>query len=177
MVDCGQLHVGRQRLDRVLLQNSYGTDGAGFDSRSRKGGTCYPNLRVFGGQVPSAVKIRLFRMGRHLCRNMPNVQETVGTVGSAFLYEVMAESMWRAMRWACDARSNAVTDTLKSAARWWWQSTQAPKVFGAFWVGVSWSGTADMRFEKHVVVVASRSVIGTQADVQIGEHRKANLRL
>ena len=33
------------------------------------------------------------------------------------LYEVIAESMWRAMGWVCDDRLNAVTK--------WWQSTQA----------------------------------------------------
>ena len=30
-----------------------------------------------------------------------------------FLYELIAESMWRAMGWVCDERSNAVNDTLK----------------------------------------------------------------
>ena len=46
-----------------------------------------------------------------------------------FLYEVIAESMWRAMVWVCDERSTAVIDTLKNVLRWrsteWWQSTQA----------------------------------------------------
>ena len=46
-----------------------------------------------------------------------------------FLYEVIAESMWRAMGRVCFEGPNAVINTLKSVFRWrsarWWQSTQA----------------------------------------------------
>ena len=34
-----------------------------------------------------------------------------------FLPGVFAESMWRAMRWVCDERPNAVIDTLKQLFR------------------------------------------------------------
>ena len=50
-------------------------------------------------------------------------------MGLHFLYEVIAESMWRARGWICDDRPNAVADTLKQVISWrctkWWQSTQA----------------------------------------------------
>ena len=36
---------------------------------------------------------------------------------SPFLYEVIEESMWRAMGWVCDERTNAVIDSLKSVFR------------------------------------------------------------
>ena len=36
-------------------------------------------------------------------------------MGLPFLYEVIAESMWRAVRWACDERSNAEIDTLEKS--------------------------------------------------------------
>ena len=45
-----------------------------------------------------------------------------------FLYEEIAESMWRAMGWECDERTNAVIDSFYSVFRRrstrWWQSTQ-----------------------------------------------------
>ena len=53
-------------------------------------------------------------MGRLLCKGMLNGQEDMGTDGLAlFVYEVIAESMWRPMGWVCDERANAVIDTLK----------------------------------------------------------------
>ena len=46
-----------------------------------------------------------------------------------FLYEIIAESMWRAMEWVCDQRPNAVVASLKQVFRWrssqWWHSTHA----------------------------------------------------
>ena len=46
-----------------------------------------------------------------------------------FLYEVIAESVCRAMEWVCDEKSTAVIDILTNVLRWrsteWWQSTQA----------------------------------------------------
>ena len=50
-------------------------------------------------------------------------------MGLPFLYEVIAERMWRAMGWVCDGRSNAVIDTLKKRsidgeARDRWHSLQ-----------------------------------------------------
>ena len=54
-------------------------------------------------------------------------------MGLPFLYEVIAESLWRTMGWVYDDRSNAV-DTLKLVFRWrntkWWQSTQEGTDFG-----------------------------------------------
>ena len=50
-------------------------------------------------------------------------------MGLPFLYEMTAESMWRAMGWVCDDGPNAVVDTLRQVLRWrsteWWQSAQA----------------------------------------------------
>ena len=50
-------------------------------------------------------------------------------MGLPFLYEVIAESMWRARGWVWDGKANAVINTLKSVFRWRstrkWQSTQA----------------------------------------------------
>ena len=43
-------------------------------------------------------------------------------MGLPFLYEVIAESMWRATGWACDEKSIAVIDTLEKVYRW--RSTQ-----------------------------------------------------
>ena len=41
-----------------------------------------------------------------------------------FLYEKIAESMWRAMEWTCDGKENAVIDSLKKVYQWistaWW---------------------------------------------------------
>ena len=41
-----------------------------------------------------------------------------------FLYEKVAESMWRAMGWACNEKESAVIETLKKVYRWrstrWW---------------------------------------------------------
>ena len=34
-------------------------------------------------------------------------------VNLPFLFEKIAESMWRAMRWVCDEKTNAVIDSLK----------------------------------------------------------------
>ena len=39
-------------------------------------------------------------------------------MGLLFLHEVIAESMWRAKRWACDEKSTAVIDTLKNVYEW-----------------------------------------------------------
>ena len=43
-----------------------------------------------------------------------------------FLCEKTAESMWRAMRWACNEKENAVIFSLKKVYKWksttWWQS-------------------------------------------------------
>ena len=43
-----------------------------------------------------------------------------------FLYEKVAESMWRAMGWACDKKVNTVTYSLKKVFKWkstrWWHS-------------------------------------------------------
>ena len=45
-----------------------------------------------------------------------------------FLSEVIVDSIWRLMDWACDERPNAVINTLKQVFRWrstkWWQSTE-----------------------------------------------------
>ena len=42
----------------------------------------------------------------------------------AFLYEKVAESMWLAMRWACNDKESVVIDALKKVYRWrstrWW---------------------------------------------------------
>ena len=42
-----------------------------------------------------------------------------------FLYEKIAESMWRSMAWACNENENAVIDSLKKVYKWrstaWWQ--------------------------------------------------------
>ena len=41
-----------------------------------------------------------------------------------FLYEKIAESMWRAMEWACNEKENLVMDSLKKVYQWrstrWW---------------------------------------------------------
>ena len=41
-----------------------------------------------------------------------------------FLYEKIAESMWRAMEWACNEKENLVIDSLKKVYQWrstrWW---------------------------------------------------------
>ena len=43
-----------------------------------------------------------------------------------FLYEMIAESMWRGVGWVCDKRPNAVIDSLKQVSRWrgsrWWHA-------------------------------------------------------
>ena len=39
-------------------------------------------------------------------------------MGLPFLYERIAESMWRAMGWVCDEKSNAVINSLKKVYRW-----------------------------------------------------------
>ena len=43
-----------------------------------------------------------------------------------FLYEKIADSMWRAMEWACDDKEIAVIFSLKKVFKWrsstWWQS-------------------------------------------------------
>ena len=39
-------------------------------------------------------------------------------MGLPFLYEIIAESMWRAMGWVCDQRPNAVIDSLKKVFRY-----------------------------------------------------------
>ena len=44
------------------------------------------------------------------------------------LHERIAESVWRAMGWACDEKSNTVINSLKNVYRWrstrWWHSLQ-----------------------------------------------------
>ena len=49
-------------------------------------------------------------------------------MGLPFLFESIAESMWRAMGWACDGKSNAVINSLKKVCRRrstrWWHSLQ-----------------------------------------------------
>ena len=35
-----------------------------------------------------------------------------------FLFAKIAESMWRAMEWACDEKVNAVIDSLKKVYQW-----------------------------------------------------------
>ena len=46
-----------------------------------------------------------------------------------FLSQVVAECMWRALRWACDPKPNVVIAALKHAFKWrstkWWQTTKA----------------------------------------------------
>ena len=46
-----------------------------------------------------------------------------------FLSEMIAESMWKAMTWACDTRSHAVFQSLRHAYSWsstaWWRNTKA----------------------------------------------------
>ena len=48
-------------------------------------------------------------------------------MGLTFLYEIIAESLWRAMGWVCDQRPNAVVGSLKQVFRWrssqWWHTT------------------------------------------------------
>ena len=43
-----------------------------------------------------------------------------------FLYENISESMWHAMGWLCDEKTNAVIDSLMEVNKWrcttWWQS-------------------------------------------------------
>ena len=49
-------------------------------------------------------------------------------MGLSFLYDIIAESMWRAMGWVCAQRPNAVVASLKQVFRWrstqWWHTTQ-----------------------------------------------------
>ena len=53
-------------------------------------------------------------------------------MGSHFLYEIIAECMWRAVGWVCDQRPNAVIDSLKVCHRYWgnerW-STESRRLF------------------------------------------------
>ena len=48
-------------------------------------------------------------------------------MGLALLFEIIAESMWRALGWVCDLRHNAVIVSLKQVFRWrssqWWHAT------------------------------------------------------
>ena len=47
-------------------------------------------------------------------------------MGLPFLYGKAAESMWRALEWACNEKENAVIVSLKKVDEWrstaWWQS-------------------------------------------------------
>ena len=49
-----------------------------------------------------------------------------------FLYEKVAESMWRAMGWACNEKENAVIDSLKKVYQWrrtrWWHALHTRKM-------------------------------------------------
>ena len=49
-------------------------------------------------------------------------------LGSPFLSEVIAESVWRAMGWVCDQRPHAIINALKHVFKWrstkWWQTTE-----------------------------------------------------
>ena len=51
-----------------------------------------------------------------------------GRLSNKNVCELIAESMWRAMGWACDERSNVVIDSLIKVYRWrstsWWHSLQ-----------------------------------------------------
>ena len=71
---------------------------------------CVENLRDVLRAAPSTAQ-------RHLWIQM----------GLPFLYEIIADSIWRAIRWVCDQRPNAVIDSLKQVFRWrssrWWRAT------------------------------------------------------
>ena len=79
---------------------------------------------------------RLFRIKRHKeetwvgyhTRTCNMARKVWIQMGWPFLYEVIAESMWRTVGWAYDERSNAVINTLKKVYRWrstrWWHSLQ-----------------------------------------------------
>ena len=74
--------------------------------------------------------MRLFRFGRRKeeTRSCKEARKTWIQMGLPFLYETIAESMWRATGWVCDQRPETVTDSLKQAFRWrssrWWYTTQ-----------------------------------------------------
>ena len=69
--------------------------------------------------------LRLFRFKRHEetwlnyhTRTCNMARKIWIKMGLPFLFEKIAESMWRAIRWACDEKSNAVINPLKKIYRW-----------------------------------------------------------
>ena len=78
--------------------------------------------------------LRLFHFNRHKeetwvdchTRTCNMARKIWIQMGLPFLYEVIAENMWRAMGWACDERSTAVIDSPNRVYRWrctrWWRS-------------------------------------------------------
>ena len=76
-------------------------------------------------------------------------------MGLPFLYELIAENMWRAMGWVCDQRLDAVVASLKQVFRWrssqWWHTTQTEgmrdggTIEGNVWakIATGWAGDDD----------------------------------
>ena len=80
--------------------------------------------------VFSVSRRKKMRRGQNNAQEQPGVARKICVKWSySFLSEVIAESMWRAMVWACDERPYVVINTLKQVLRLrstkWWQSTQA----------------------------------------------------
>ena len=70
--------------------------------------------------------LRLFRFKRHedetwvLCHNGPceMARKNMTQMGLLFQHEIIAESVWRAMGWACNEKSNTVINSIKKVYEW-----------------------------------------------------------
>ena len=117
----------RRLVDQVFPVFSFGSENWSWTMKTVE--------RINGWETETM--LRLFRFIRkrrrkwidYYARDCKTARKIWVQMGLPFLYEVIAESMWRAMGWVCDERPNAVINTLRSVFRWrnsrWWQSTQA----------------------------------------------------
>ena len=75
-------------------------------------------------------------------------------VGLPFLYERLAESMWRAIEWARDEKPNAVINSLKKVYRWrstrWWHSLQTEMMELVFENHTRWKHKLEWHNPRHV---------------------------
>ena len=111
-----QLHAGRTLLDHFLLHKDFGTDATGLIEEVGKW-DLVPGSR--GGRqrhwcVSSAsLKQKEETWVDYYARACKTARKIWVQKGLTFLYEVIAESMWRAMGWSCDEKPNAVINTSK----------------------------------------------------------------